>query len=123
MDGAPDTSPAGAKLRRDLERWLSGIDWETIQRAYSDEQYEKIPTYKWSHDGWEVLFEPISKGAAVRGTQAAQAIGMTMPMHAMQLNLDREIKEAVIKKRPIRKPQIALCRCGSGHSRLCHQKD
>jgi hypothetical protein len=98
VDGAPDTPPAGAKLRRDLERWLSGLDWETVQCTYSDERYDRIPSYKWCHEGWEVLFEPIPKSEAARGTQAVQSIGLTMPMHAMQLNLDREIKEAVITK-------------------------
>ncbi len=98
VDGAPDTSPSGTKLRGDLESWLSRLDRKTIQSAYLDEDYEKIPSYKWRHEGWEVLFEPIPKSEAARGTQAEQSIGLTMPMHATQLNLDRYIKEAVIKK-------------------------
>lgn len=98
VDGAPDTPPAGAKLRRDLERWLSGLDWEVIQQCYLDEQYAGIPTFEWSHEGWDVIFEPIPKSKAARGTNAVQAIGMTMPMQAVQLNLDKEIKAAVVEK-------------------------
>jgi hypothetical protein len=98
VNGAPDTPPSGVKLRRDLERWLSGLDWQTIQQSYVEEQYEGIPSYEWSHDGWDVIFEPIPKSESARGTQAVQAIGMTMPMHAMQLNLDKEVKAAVIGK-------------------------
>ena len=81
VNGAPDTPPSGAKLRRDLERWLSGLDWQAIQQSYLDEQYEGIPSYEWSHDGWDVIFEPIPKSDGARGTQAVQSIGMTMPMH------------------------------------------
>jgi hypothetical protein len=98
VNGAPDTPPSGAKLRQDLERWLSGLDWQAIQQSYLDERYEGIPSYEWSHDGWDVLFEPIPKSPDARGTKADQSIGMTMPMHAIQLNLDKEVKEAVIKK-------------------------
>jgi hypothetical protein len=98
VNGAPETSPSGTRLRQDLERWLSGLDWQAIQQSYLEELYEGIPSYEWSHEGWDIIFEPIPKSPDARGAQAVQSIGMTMPLHAMQLSLDKQVKEAVIKK-------------------------
>jgi hypothetical protein len=41
---------------------LPGLDREAIRRSYADEQYEEIPKFEWSHDGWTIIFEPIPKG-------------------------------------------------------------
>lgn len=96
--GAPTTSPAGAKLRTDLERWLRTLDWKTLSASYEAERYGGIPAYEWEHDGWYVTFEPIPKTGVSRGTDSINAIGMTSQHRARQLELDQDLKDAVVKK-------------------------
>lgn len=42
IDGAPDTPPAGARLRGELARWLATLDREAIRRCYLEQRYEGV---------------------------------------------------------------------------------
>ena len=98
VDGAPTTPPAGAKLRTDLERWLRTLDWQTLSTSYEAERFGGIPAYEWEHDSWYVTFEPIPKSGASRGTDSINAIGVTSQLRVRQLELDQDLKDAVVKK-------------------------
>jgi len=98
VEGAPETSPPGARLRTDLARWLQGLDRDGILQSYIGERYEEIPKYRWNHEGWSIVFEPIPKSDAARGTTTARPIGLTAPTCATQLTLDEELREAVMTK-------------------------
>lgn len=98
VEGAPASSPAGAKLRKDLKQWLATLNWEDISASYINEEIDSIPGYEWSHDGWNVTFEPIPKPPEARGSEGVRAIGMTMDGKVRTLKLDRDLKEAVSKK-------------------------
>ena len=98
VEGAPASSPAGAKIRKDLKKWLATLNWEEISASYITEETEAIPAYEWSHDGWYVTFEPIPKPPEARGSEGIRAIGMTMDGKVRTLKLDRDLKEAVSKK-------------------------
>ena len=98
VKGAPDTSPAGAKLRRELESWLATLDWQTVQEIYKVDKFEKIPNFEWSHKGWDVIFEPIPKSENTRGTESIRAIGMTIPTQVRTLALDEQLRNAVTGK-------------------------
>jgi hypothetical protein len=98
LDGAPETQPAGARLRGELARWLATLDRLAIQQSYVEEKYEDIPTYEWEHDGWRIIFEPMPKGDAAREDTSVRPLAMAMPMQARQLRLDEALKDAVVKK-------------------------
>jgi hypothetical protein len=98
LEGAPETQPLGARLRGELERWLTTLDRQAIRQAYLEERYEDVPTYEWEHDGWRIIFEPMPKGDAARGNTSVRPLAMAMPMQARQLRLDEALKEAVAKK-------------------------
>lgn len=98
LKGAPVTSPAGAKLRRDIERWLTTLDWRSVQEIYQANQFDKIPNFEWSHEGWNVIFEPIPKSENTRGTESIRAIGMTIPTQVRTLALDEQLRDAVTGK-------------------------
>jgi hypothetical protein len=98
VHGAPTTQPAPARLRTDLERWLQTLDCQTISASYEAERFGEVPSYEWDHDGWYVTFEPIPKTGARRGTDSVNAIGVTSQLQARQLELDQDLREAVVKK-------------------------
>lgn len=98
VDGAPETPPAGARLRGELARWLATLDREAIRQCYLEQRYEDVPTYEWSHDGWSVVFDPIPKGDEARGNPTVRPIGMTMPARARRLTLDESLRDGVAAK-------------------------
>jgi hypothetical protein len=98
VEGAPASSPAGAKLRKDLTKWLATLNWEEISASYINEEIESIPAYEWNYDGWYVTFEPLPKPPEARGSEGVRAIGMTTDGKVRTLELDRDLKEAVSKK-------------------------
>ena len=98
IDGAPETPPAGARLRSELSRWLATLNHEEVRKCYLDERYEDIPKYEWNHDGWHVIFEPMPKGDESRSNTSVRPIGMTIPMQARQLTLDESLRDGVAAK-------------------------
>lgn len=98
VDGAPETPPAGARLRSELARWLATLDLAVIRQSYLEERYEDLPTYEWSHDGWRIVFDPIPKGDEARGDPSVRPIGMTMPTRATQLTQDESLRDGVAAK-------------------------
>jgi hypothetical protein len=98
LEGAPETPPAGARLRGELARWLATLDREAIRQCYLEERYEDVPTHEWSHDGWRIVFDPMPKGDEARRNTSVRPIGMTMPMRARQLTLDESLRDGVAGK-------------------------
>jgi hypothetical protein len=98
VEGAPASPPAGAKLRKDLTKWLATLNWKEISESYINEETDSIPAYEWDHDGWFATFEPIPKPPEARGSKGVRAIGMTMDGKVRALKLDRDLKKAVSNK-------------------------
>ena len=98
VEGAPETPPAGARLRGELARWLATLDCEAIRRCYLEQRYENVPTYEWTHDGWSIVFDPIPKGEEARGNTSVRPIGITMPARARRLTLDESLRDGVATK-------------------------
>ena len=98
IDGAPDTPPPAARLRRELSRWLTTLDRDAIQQAFLERRYDDIPTREWNHEGWRIVFEPMPKGNRARGDRSIRPIGLTMPMRARRLTLDESLRDGVAAK-------------------------
>lgn len=74
--GNPDTPPRGKVLRKDLDRWLKGLDPDQVTNDIEAQGDDRIPKFNWEHDGWQVEFEAIpikperrGKGQRVIGVQ------------------------------------------------------
>ncbi len=76
--GAPATPPAAARLRPQLERWLATLDPDEIGRTLERGGLHALPTFPWSHDGWDVIFFPVPKRAENRGKPGVRPIGLSM---------------------------------------------
>jgi hypothetical protein len=98
VKGAPETAPPGARLRRDLERWLHGLDWQAIRDTFDKGGFEDLPAYEWKHDGWQVKFQPIAKSAESRGELSVRPIALTMPLQVQRLAPEDGIKKAIDAK-------------------------
>jgi hypothetical protein len=77
---------------------LTTLDHEAIQRYYAEERYEDVPTYEWTHDGWRIVFDPITKGDEARGNLSARPIGVTMPARARWLTQNESLRDGVAAK-------------------------
>lgn len=98
IDGAPDTPPPAARLRRELSCWLRTLDRNAIQQAFLDQRYDDIPTREWNHEGWRIVFEPMPKGDRARADRSIRPIGLMMPMRARRLTLDESLRDGVAAK-------------------------
>ncbi len=96
LRGAPATAPSGKRLSRELEQWLSGLDPDELEHRLTSQGIGSLPSFLWSHDGWDLHFIPIPKPAAVRGSPGVRPIGVTMP--EMQRICHPSIRKAVAAK-------------------------
>ncbi|MDR4489198.1 MAG: hypothetical protein R3B83_16995 [Nitrospirales bacterium] len=97
LRGAPATPPPGARLRRDLMQWLSGLDPDVLRQIFETVGLDGLPSYEWSHDGWDLSFLPIAKPPSLRGQQGIRPIGMKMSEMRI-VNSRTAIKTAVCNK-------------------------
>jgi hypothetical protein len=73
--GAPNTPPAGARLREDLHKWLATLDPEELATQLSESGLDGLPTFEWQHDGWILVFFPIPKERQHRGKAGVRPVG------------------------------------------------
>jgi hypothetical protein len=97
LRGAPATPPPGARLRRDLARWLSGLDPDVLGHTLETMGLDGLPSYEWSHDGWDLSFLPIAKPPSLRSQQGIRPIGVKMPETRI-VHSHSSIKTAVCNK-------------------------
>lgn len=95
--GAPDTPPPTQRLRRDLAEWLRGLEPDKIQTMYDAAGEDEIPELHWSHDGWDITFQPIPKSPKSRGRAGVRPIGMQVPQPRW-LSTHTDIKKAIESK-------------------------
>lgn len=97
LRGTPATSPPGAGLRRDLTRWLSGLDPDRLRDIWETQGMDALPSYDWSYDGWDLTFWPIAKPPMLRGQAGVRPIGIRIP-EARLITSDTAMKTAISKK-------------------------
>ncbi|MFJ4657619.1 hypothetical protein ACIP5Y_40690 [Nocardia sp. NPDC088792] len=61
-------APAAGKLRKELKRWLAGLDPDDYHDA------NNLPEWSWSSDGWSVTFRAIPKDIERRGIRPGDRI-------------------------------------------------
>lgn len=96
--GAPATPPPGRKLADALSRWLGGLDPDRLGKAFSDSGFDALPSFRWSHDGWDLSFLPVAKSPELRGRPGVRPIGISMPDEARIVESHRAIRSAVCSK-------------------------
>jgi hypothetical protein len=94
VQGAPQTPPPGAKLRKKIESWLQSLNYENVRSTFDSGDLEAMPSLLWKHDDWRLTIEPIPKSPERRGSTDVRAIGMTLPP-VRQLSLHDDVKKAV----------------------------
>ncbi len=75
VHGTPTTNISGAKMRRFLERKLSGLDPDIITKQFERGGLETLPRWEWRHD-WQITFFPIPKKPEARGKLGIRPIGL-----------------------------------------------
>ena len=95
LDGSPQTPPAGAALRKKLEKWLGQLSWEEVRSKWVKGGFDALPEYRWEHAGWSILFQAIPKAAERRGSGDIRPIGVTMPTMGERVTVDGDIKRSI----------------------------
>ena len=93
--GMPAAPVSGGRLRRALERWLNGLDYQQVRRIWDES--EERPFFPYEQHGVRFKILPIPRGAS-RGTmQRSRAIGVRMP-EALWVQPQSAIKDAILAK-------------------------
>ncbi|HUZ47746.1 MAG TPA: hypothetical protein VMW54_14005 [Terriglobia bacterium] len=96
-EGTPTTTPPTRKLLSELSKWLASLDPDALQASYISGDYDKLPVYRWQHEGWDLVFTPIPKSPELRGKTGVRPIGIDFP-GAEWLNTHRSICAAIDRK-------------------------
>ncbi len=76
VNESPTFQPPGRKIAHFLNQKLKDLDPDEVTRRYESEGYKSLPTWKFQHEGWSVLFDPIPKKPEARGKLGVQPLGM-----------------------------------------------
>lgn len=60
-------SAPGACLRQELEQWLAGLDPDKCREGVKSNGKDRIPSFHWGHEGWDIYFDAIARPPAKCG--------------------------------------------------------
>ena len=78
-EGIPKGNIGGRNLRKQLGKWLKGLDYEEVSRLHKEGDLEAIPKFSWSEGGFSLRFSPMPKGPDNRGRPGVRPIGIVSP--------------------------------------------
>lgn len=93
----PDKMPAIGRIKKEIRRELSKLDYEAICRQI--EATGEFPSWQWEKDGWKLKFtaSPVKEEARTRRNENSRIIGaIQYPIKC--INLDENIKKNVLRK-------------------------
>jgi len=96
-EGTPTTAPPTRKLLGELSEWLASLDFDSLRASYVSGDCDKLPVYRWQHEGWDLAFTPIPKPPELRGKTGVRPIGIDFP-EARWLTTHHSIRAAVDRK-------------------------
>lgn len=95
-EGNPETPPSGKALRKELSRWLAGLDPDEVNEMSEQEGFSSIPTFEWSHDGWKIEFSAFPFKSDERGKN--QRVIAAQFEEVRWINGWKPIKDAIASK-------------------------
>jgi hypothetical protein len=93
--GSPSGDIRGRRLRHQLERWVSELDYDKISRLYAAQDYAAVPTYSCSEQGVIFTFSPIPKGPRNRGQPGTRPVGLVAPMDMQLIDTDKDLRASI----------------------------
>jgi hypothetical protein len=77
VEGEPKSPvPVKRGLRKELEAWIAGLDYDAVAAMARAGHHDLMPTYAWEHDGWRLVFTALPKKEHARGKPGSRPIGM-----------------------------------------------
>jgi len=89
-------APATSRLRRALERWLSGLNPDETELVLGRERAGEY--FLWEERGWQVWFRPIAVRADARGAPDHRVLGVFGSGEAQWLDDASELRETIRSK-------------------------
>jgi hypothetical protein len=90
--------PVRKGLRKELEKWIRGLDYESLASLAEEHGVSSLPEFTWEHDGWKVLFRAVPKKQGARGKPGVRPLGAISQGEAWFAHTDESIAQAVIGK-------------------------
>ena len=77
VEGEPSSPvPVRKGLRRELEEWIGGLDYDAVVAAALAGRRDLLPKRAWAHEGWRLVFTAVPKKEHARGKPGARPIGV-----------------------------------------------
>jgi hypothetical protein len=90
-------NPSGRRWRKELEKWLSSLDYESIYCIFKENRFKDLPVLTLEDKGWIVEFKPIPKIGNIRGKPDIRPIGIKC-FGLFPCRESERIRNAIIKK-------------------------
>jgi len=95
VHGAPESPPAGRKIREFLEDKLDKLDPNEVTKRYKKNDFGI--NWNWKHEDWQITFFPIPKPPKYRGKTGIRSIAVrTNSMH--KVTSHEKIRKAIKDK-------------------------
>ena len=117
-------SPSAKKMSKFINRKLLCLNYNELIQKLNQNGIESMPRWKWTGNGWEIIFFPIPKSPEMRGKSGVRPIGI-FPSESFYLRTDEKIrknlKDKATKYGEIDLPYIIAINVLSDVT--CHQED
>jgi len=96
--GVPSTPVPQNELRKSVERFLQGLDPDSVNRTLRAGGLRTAPRKQFLHEGCTIEFFPIPKSPESRGKPGLRPLGMLGPGEAEFVDDTRALKNAIAAK-------------------------
>lgn len=90
------SSPPTRSLRRSLETWLSDLDADAFD--FGLDLSDSSPRFEWTHEDWNLVFQPIPRRASARDSPAERPLGAFLPGAALFVDDVGSLRQALLDK-------------------------
>ena len=109
----PGTDLQYRRLRSELQRWLTGLDADSIPPAH---QLDDLPTYDFCHDGWQIQFWAVPAQSECQDLDDNRTVGMRFTgMHPLDSagHIQRGLEDKTTKYGARDRPFVIAVSAGS----------
>jgi len=97
-DGTLNNPAPGAKIRKELERWMAALDPDDLMQKIVSSGLDDLPKYSWKSDDFILTITPIPKNPDRRNFGLGTAIGALSPREMSEVKTSVGIKKALMNK-------------------------
>ncbi len=90
-------SPSAKKMSKFISQELRRLNYNELIQKLNKNGIEGMPRWKWTGNGWEIIFFPIPKSPEMRGKRGVRPIGI-FPPKVFYIRTDKKVRKNLKKK-------------------------